>query len=138
MNRRRSARGQGERGWGPREHKKRSGVAGWHARYQRTRTSQTNPRPSIPGPQGLYGVAFGGRDKKTLLGIVFSGGWGTPSARNQIVAIPMIAQGYTGRAKVVRREIAPAESIRNERPSCWSRSWPHAFRRAGRLALLQF
>jgi sugar lactone lactonase YvrE len=54
---------------------------------------------SIPGPQGLHGVAFGGRDKKTLLGIVFSGGWGTPSARNQVVAIPMIAQGYTGRAK---------------------------------------
>jgi sugar lactone lactonase YvrE len=54
---------------------------------------------SIPGPQGMHGVAFGGRDKKTLFGIVFYGGWGTPSARNQIVAIPMIAQGYTGRAK---------------------------------------
>jgi gluconolactonase len=54
---------------------------------------------AIPGPQGLHGVAFGGRDKKTLFGIVFSGGWGTPSARNQVVAIPMIAQGYTGRAK---------------------------------------
>lgn len=54
---------------------------------------------TIPGPQGLHGVAFGGPDKKTLFGIVFSGGWGTPSARNQVVAIPMIAQGYTGRAK---------------------------------------
>jgi gluconolactonase len=54
---------------------------------------------SIPGPQGMHGVAFGGRDKKTLFGIVFFGGWGTPSARNQIVAIPMIAQGYIGRAK---------------------------------------
>jgi gluconolactonase len=54
---------------------------------------------SIPGPQGMHGVAFGGRDKKTLFGIVFYGGWGTASARNQIVAIPMIAQGYTGRAK---------------------------------------
>ena len=54
---------------------------------------------SIPGPQGLHGVAFGGADKKTLFGIVFYGGWGTPSARNQIVAIPTIAQGYTGRAK---------------------------------------
>jgi sugar lactone lactonase YvrE len=54
---------------------------------------------SIPGPQGMHGVAFGGRDKKTLFGIVFYGGWGTPSARNQIVAIPTIAQGYTGRAK---------------------------------------
>lgn len=54
---------------------------------------------SIPGPQGIHGVAFGGPDKKTLFGIVFYGGWGTPSARNQVVAIPMIAQGYLGRAK---------------------------------------
>lgn len=54
---------------------------------------------SIPGPRGMHGVAFGGKDKKTLFGIVFYGGWGTPSARNQIVAIPMLAQGYMGRAK---------------------------------------
>ena len=54
---------------------------------------------SIPGPQGLHGVAFGGRDKKTLYGMVFYGGWGTPSARNRVIAIPTIAQGYTGRAK---------------------------------------
>jgi sugar lactone lactonase YvrE len=54
---------------------------------------------SIPGPQGLHGTFFGGRDKKTLFGIVFYGGWGTPSARNQIIAIPTIAQGYSGRAK---------------------------------------
>jgi gluconolactonase len=54
---------------------------------------------SIPGPQGLHGTAFGGRDKKTLFAIVFYGGWGTPSARNRVIAIPMIAQGYTGRAK---------------------------------------
>ncbi len=54
---------------------------------------------TIPGPQGLHGTFFGGRDKKTLFGIVFYGGWGTPSARNMIVAIPTIAQGYTGRAK---------------------------------------
>ena len=54
---------------------------------------------SIPGPQGMHGVGFGGRNKKTLFGIVFYGGWGTPSARNEVVAIPMIAQGYTGRAK---------------------------------------
>jgi sugar lactone lactonase YvrE len=53
----------------------------------------------IPAPQGLHGVAFGGEDKKTLFGIVFYGGWGTPSARNQVVAIPTLAQGYTGRAK---------------------------------------
>ena len=54
---------------------------------------------TIPGPQGLHGTFFGGRDKKTLFGIVFYGGWGTPSARNKIIAIPTIAQGYTGRAK---------------------------------------
>jgi sugar lactone lactonase YvrE len=54
---------------------------------------------SVPGPQGLHGTFFGGRDKKTLFGIVFYGGWGTPSARNLIIAIPAIAQGYTGRAK---------------------------------------
>jgi gluconolactonase len=54
---------------------------------------------SIAGPKGMHGVAFGGKDKKTLYGIVFYGGWGTPSARNQIVAIPLLAQGYKGRAK---------------------------------------
>ena len=54
---------------------------------------------SIAGPQGLHGAFFGGRGKKTLFGIVFYGGWGTPSARNRIIAIPTIAQGYTGRAK---------------------------------------
>ena len=54
---------------------------------------------SIPGPQGMHGVAFGGRDKRTLFGIVFYGAWGTSSARNQIVAIPLLAQGYTGRSK---------------------------------------
>jgi sugar lactone lactonase YvrE len=54
---------------------------------------------TIPGPQGLHGTFFGGGDKKTLFGIVFYGGWGTPSARNRIIAIPTIAQGYTSRAK---------------------------------------
>ncbi len=54
---------------------------------------------TIPGPQGLHGVAFGGADKRTLFGIVFYGDWGTPSARNSVIAIPTIAQGYTGRAK---------------------------------------
>ena len=44
-------------------------------------------------------MAFGGRDKKTLYAIVFSGDWGTSSARNRVIGIPTIAQGYTGRAK---------------------------------------
>ena len=54
---------------------------------------------SIAGPQGLHGVAFGGKDRRTLYGIVFYGGWGSPSARNQVIAITTVAQGYAGRAK---------------------------------------
>src|SRR5215510_14901101 len=54
---------------------------------------------TIPGPQGLHGTFFGGKDRKTLYGIVFYGTWGTPSARNAIIAIPTLAQGFTGRAK---------------------------------------
>jgi sugar lactone lactonase YvrE len=54
---------------------------------------------SIPAPKGTHGVVLGGKDRKTLFGIVFYGGWGTPSARNQIVAIPLLAQRYAGRAK---------------------------------------
>jgi len=54
---------------------------------------------SIPGPQGMHGVFFGGEDKKTLFGIVFYGAWGTQAARNGIVGIPVLTPGYTGRAK---------------------------------------
>jgi len=54
---------------------------------------------SIPAPRGTHGVAFAGKDKQTLFGIVFYGGWGTPSARNEIIAIPMLSRGYAGRAK---------------------------------------
>jgi gluconolactonase len=54
---------------------------------------------TIPGIPGLHGTAFGGADKKTLYAIVFSGAWGTSSARNRVIAIPTLAQGYTGRAK---------------------------------------
>lgn len=54
---------------------------------------------SIAAPKGLHGVAFGGKDKKTLYGIVFYGGWGSPAARNQVIAIKAEAQGYLGRAK---------------------------------------
>jgi gluconolactonase len=54
---------------------------------------------SIMGPRGLHGTAFGGRNKKTLYGIVFYGAWGTKSARNRVIAIPTIAEGYQGRAK---------------------------------------
>ena len=54
---------------------------------------------SIPGPQGLHGVTFGGPDKTRLYAILFYGGWGTASARNRVIEIPMLAQGYLGRAK---------------------------------------
>ena len=54
---------------------------------------------SIAGPPGLHGVAFGGKAKRTLYGIVFYGGWGSPAARNRVIAIPTLAQGYLGRAK---------------------------------------
>ena len=54
---------------------------------------------SIPGPDGLHGTAFGGPGKKTLYGIVFYGTWGGPSARNRIIAIPTLTEGYAGRAK---------------------------------------
>ena len=54
---------------------------------------------SIAGPKGLHGVAFGGKDKRTLYGIVFYGGWGSPAARNQMIAIATEAQGYLARAK---------------------------------------
>ena len=53
---------------------------------------------NIPGPRGLHGVAFSGEDKKSLYGIVLNGAF-TPNAVNQIIRIPMLAQGYSGRAK---------------------------------------
>ena len=54
---------------------------------------------SIAGPDGLHGVTFGGPDKMNLYGILFYGGWGTPGARNRVIELPMIAQGYLERAK---------------------------------------
>ncbi len=54
---------------------------------------------TIAGPPGLHGVAFGGKDRKTLYAIIFYGGWGSPSARNRLVAIPVLTPGYLGRAK---------------------------------------
>lgn len=37
--------------------------------------------------------------KPALVVAAFVGTWGTASARNRVIAIPTIAQGYTGRAK---------------------------------------
>jgi hypothetical protein len=39
---------------------------------------------TIPGPQGLHGTFFGGKDRKTLFGTVFYGTWGTPSASHPV------------------------------------------------------
>ncbi len=44
-------------------------------------------------------MAFGGKDKRTLYGIVFYGGWGSPAARTRLIGIPTKAQGYLARAK---------------------------------------
>lgn len=53
---------------------------------------------TIPGPNGIHGVAFSGTDKRTLYGIVYIG-FGPDAPRSEIVSIPTIAQGYAGRAK---------------------------------------
>jgi gluconolactonase len=57
---------------------------------------------TIPTPLGVISVAFSGVDKKTLYAVVLerSGRPGIAGiAGGQIVAMPMIAQGYRGRAK---------------------------------------
>lgn len=52
---------------------------------------------TIPTPFGTTSVAFGGADKKTLYAV---GGANVDGARPvQLIGIPMIAQGYKGRAK---------------------------------------
>ena len=56
----------------------------------------------IPTPRGVISVAFGGRDKKTLFALLRGG---TDAEGNdvanvaQVWSIPMVAQGYKGRAK---------------------------------------
>lgn len=52
---------------------------------------------AIAGPVGLHGVFFGGPSKKTLYGILLYGQ--APNRHNQIVALPLEATGYMGRAK---------------------------------------
>jgi gluconolactonase len=56
----------------------------------------------IPTPRGVITAAFGGRDKRTLFilarGAVDAAGAEVANAA-QVYAIPMIAQGYRGRAK---------------------------------------
>jgi gluconolactonase len=52
---------------------------------------------SITGPQGLHGVVFGGRDRRTLYGILLYGT--APNRHNELVALPMEATGIRDRAK---------------------------------------
>jgi sugar lactone lactonase YvrE len=51
----------------------------------------------IPTPQNIISLAFSGKDKKTLFAVVSLRDANGQSAR--IISIPMIAQGYKGRAK---------------------------------------
>lgn len=53
---------------------------------------------TIPGPEGVHGVAFSGPDKKTLYAVVLTG-FATTQRKSSIIAIPTLAQGYPGRAK---------------------------------------
>jgi sugar lactone lactonase YvrE len=56
----------------------------------------------IPTPRGIISTAFGGKDKKTLYGLLRGG---TDANGNEVAnvaqvwSIPMLAQGYKGRAK---------------------------------------
>jgi len=51
----------------------------------------------IPTPRNVISTAFSGPDKKTLYAVVSYGP--RESLQAEIIAIPMIAQGYKGRAK---------------------------------------
>jgi gluconolactonase len=51
----------------------------------------------IPTPRGVISTAFSGPDKKTLYAVIFTREEGKTGDR--IISIPMIAQGYKGRAK---------------------------------------
>lgn len=52
---------------------------------------------SIPTPLGVQSVTFGGPDKRTLFALMSVPSQGRTGA--EIIAIPMLAQGYRGRAK---------------------------------------
>jgi len=58
------------------------------------------------------GTAFGGRDKKTLFGIVFYGTWGTPSARNRVICDSHDRAGLYGTGEVSAR-LAPSDGGRS-------------------------
>ncbi|MDG2090308.1 MAG: SMP-30/gluconolactonase/LRE family protein [Gammaproteobacteria bacterium] len=53
---------------------------------------------NIAGPRGLHGVAFSGEDKHYIYAIVLNNNF-APNTRHRIFRMPMLAQGYLGRAK---------------------------------------
>jgi gluconolactonase len=53
----------------------------------------------IPTPRGIITLAFSGPDKKTLYAVVLLREGDPPKQSDQIISIPMLAQGYKGRAK---------------------------------------
>ena len=63
-----------------------------------TRANNGDFLGNIPGPQGLHGVVFSGENKRELYAIVLRGAFqGMPD--NWIIKIPVLTQGYLGRAK---------------------------------------
>jgi gluconolactonase len=51
----------------------------------------------IPSPRGLITAAFAGTDKKTLFAVSSIGQ--RPNQSAEVYSIPMISQGFRGRAK---------------------------------------
>jgi gluconolactonase len=58
---------------------------------------QGNYLGTIPTPLGVQSLTFGGPDKRTLFALMSVSSDGRTGA--QVIAIPMLAQGYRGRAK---------------------------------------
>ena len=53
----------------------------------------------IPTPRNVISTAFSGPGKKTLYAVVFVREGNPPQAFDQIISIPMLSQGFKGRAK---------------------------------------
>ncbi len=55
---------------------------------------------TIAGPRGLHGVAFGGKDKKTLYAIIFYGGLGLALGSQPACVHPGADAGIHGTGEV--------------------------------------
>jgi gluconolactonase len=53
----------------------------------------------IPTPRGTITTAFAGKDKKTLYAVISVLEGNPPTRKPQIISIPMLSQGFKGRAK---------------------------------------